>query len=92
MCLSITLRVSRYAQEGAHGHLYPYVSHNPDAAETLTYACMHTLRLRLLAFYSAAKIDNQQTPHTHMSLPATWWSLSTANQLQELGAPLLTVA
>jgi hypothetical protein len=59
-----------------HSSLYPSVFHIPRSTETLTHACTHTLGLRLLAFYSASKTENRKTP-THMSLPATWWLLST---------------
>jgi hypothetical protein len=54
-----------------HGCLYI-----PHFRETLTYACMHTLVLGLLAFFSASTTINRKTP-THMSLPGTWWLLST---------------
>jgi hypothetical protein len=37
--------------------------------ETLTYACTHTLRLRLLALYSASKTDNRKTPQTCLYQP-----------------------
>jgi hypothetical protein len=36
-----------------------------DHGSSLSHACTHMLRLRLLAFYSASKIDNQN-PHTHV--------------------------
>jgi hypothetical protein len=43
------------------------------------YACTHTLVLCMPAFYSASKTYCRKNP-THMSLPATWWLLSTTHQ------------
>ncbi len=45
--------------------LHSYLLHIPHFTVTLTYACTHTLRLRLLAFYFALKYPtNPKTPHT----------------------------
>jgi hypothetical protein len=46
------------------GNTVPSVLHIPHSTETLTHACTHTVRLRLLAFCSASKTNNQKAPHT----------------------------
>jgi hypothetical protein len=55
-------------------------THRNTHVHRYTCAGAHTLRLQLLAFYSASKTDNQNP--THMSLPATWWLLSTDIDMQ----------
>jgi hypothetical protein len=64
--------------------LFPNVLHIPHSIETLTYACTHTLVLRVLALYSASKPTTQKTPHTCLYQPHDGYHLWAKGQAAAL--------